>query len=497
MASVNKKEKTPPDHTHGGAVVKTNRDSEELLRRSVMSCLLWEGTFYEDGETVADRIKALIPKVDAQKVAELAIEARSLMNLRHVPLLIVREMARTDTHKHLVARTLEQVIQRPDEITEFMAIYHKDGKDQPVSAQVKKGLAAAFKKFNAYDLAKYNRDGDFKLRDVLFLSHSKPVGGVKGFTKKARKKARVAWPKTDGSILYRQLVEDKLPTPETWETMLSAGKDKKSTWESLIKEKKLGALALIRNLRNFEQVGVDQPLVSKALAAMKVDRVLPFRFLIAGIHAPRFEADLEQALFRACETRKKLPGKTVLIVDVSGSMYGGAISKYSDADRARVACSLAVLVRECCENPVIYATAGNDYSRVHKTQLVPARRGFALSDAVYKLCHPLGGGGIFLKQVMDYVKDKEESADRVIVITDEQDCGAGAADSPGKAETIGKHNYIINVSSDKTGIGYGKWTHISGWSEAVLEYIRISEEGENHAKGRNKKTDRRASDSLQ
>jgi len=33
----------------------------------------------------------------------------------------------------------------------------------------------------------------------------------------------------------------------------------------------------------------------------------------------------------------------------------------------------------------------------------------------------------------------------------------------------------INVASYKNGVGYGKWTHIDGWSESVIEYIRALE----------------------
>jgi len=88
-----------------------------------MSCLLWEDNFYEDGQSVADRIKELIPKIPAIRVAQIAMEARDQMKLRHVPLLIIREMARLDTHKQYVARLLEKVIQRPDELGEFLKIY--------------------------------------------------------------------------------------------------------------------------------------------------------------------------------------------------------------------------------------------------------------------------------------------------------------------------------------------------------------------------------------
>jgi hypothetical protein len=61
------------------------------------------------------------------------------------------------------------------------------------------------------------------------------------------------------------------------------------------------------------------------------------------------------------------------------------------------------------------------------------------------------------------------------LITDEQDCDTNT--NPDKADAFGKVNYIINVASHDRGIGYGKWTHINGWSDAVLDYIRIMEEG--------------------
>ena len=78
-------------------------------------------------------------------------------------------MARHSTHRALVGETLARVIQRADELTEFLAIYWKDGR-VPLSGQVKKGLAAAFGKFDAYQLAKYDRPGPVRLRDALFLA---------------------------------------------------------------------------------------------------------------------------------------------------------------------------------------------------------------------------------------------------------------------------------------------------------------------------------------
>ena len=160
-----------PD-THGGAPAH-QLSNEVQLRRLVLACMLRENEFYKDSFEIVGRIAELVPKVEPELVAALAIEAREHMKLHDVPLLLVREMARHTTHRRLVAETLERVIQRADELCEFVAIYWKDGR-VPLSGQVKKGLAAAFPKFDECQLAKYDRCGPIKLRDVLFLCHAKP-----------------------------------------------------------------------------------------------------------------------------------------------------------------------------------------------------------------------------------------------------------------------------------------------------------------------------------
>src|ERR1700722_9244353 len=72
--------------THEGAPAALHLTIEQQLRRSVLSCLLWEKEFYEDGVSIADRIVALAEQASPAMVAALAVEARSKFNLRHVPL---------------------------------------------------------------------------------------------------------------------------------------------------------------------------------------------------------------------------------------------------------------------------------------------------------------------------------------------------------------------------------------------------------------------------
>ncbi|MGB7190201.1 MAG: TROVE domain-containing protein [Acidobacteriaceae bacterium] len=421
--------------THEGAPAKRITD-EQALRRSVLACLLWESQFYEDGVEIAGRVRELVPKVEAAKVAALAVEAREAMKLRHAPLYLVREMARHATHRGLVSETLARVIQRADEMAEFVAIYWAEGR-APLSGQVKKGLAAAFPKFDEYALAKYDRAGAARLRDVLFLCHARP-----------RDAAQAA--------LWKRLIDGELATPDTWEVALSAGGDKRAIWERLLSERKLGALALLRNLRNMKDAGISEDLVLSSLAAMKTDRVLPFRFLAAARYAPQWEAALERAMFRSVEAREKLPGRTVLLVDVSGSMTA-ALSGRSEMLRTDAAYGLAVLLREIADEVSLY-TFSDTLKRA------PARRGFALRDALDQ-SQPHSG-----TQLGAALEKIDERYDRIIIITDEQ--------SHDRVPAPKGRGYVVNVASYRNGVGYGAWTHIDGWSESVVEYIRELERAE-------------------
>lgn len=440
--------------THGGA--KTYKVSpEKELRRSVMSCFLWEKSFYEDGISIVERIKSLIPKVSPITVATMAVDARTKHNLRHVPLMLAREMCRHDTHRPLVSDTLENVIQRADELGEFLSLYYLENKNIPLCAQAKKGLARAFCKFDEYQFRKYNR-GAFTPRDVMFLVHPAPIG-------------------RNQTELFKKIANNNLSIADTWEVELSAGqgRDKKQSWERLLLENKLGASALLKNLRNMIEAGVSDDYVRKALCSAKVDRILPFRFITAARYAKRFEPELEQLMYSCLRGRFMLKGKTVLVVDVSGSM-NGRLSEKSELSRLDAAAALSILARELCENAIIYVTAGNDSTRIHETSLLPARRGFALSDSIIQSIDRMGGGGIFTQQAVNYIHNTEKTADRMIIFSDSQDCDL--VNKPENTRTFADHNYLIDISCEKNGIAYNKFTQINGFSESTLDYIYHTEE---------------------
>lgn len=426
---------------------------EQTLRRLCLATLLWEDGFYVDGKSHADLIREVLPQVDSRTVAKLAIEARTKQKLRHLPLFLVREIARRkETGYAPVADTLFEVIQRADELAEFLSLYWQDDKDQPISAQVKKGLAAAFQKFDEYALAKYNREGAIKLRDVMFLVHPRP--------KDAQQAA-----------LWKRLAANELETPITWETQLSAGgrkteEEKKKLWELLIDGDKLGALAVLRNLRNMQEAGVDNDRIKLALRRMKTERVLPFRFIAAAKHNPQLEPELEEAMLKCLATAGKLLGRTALVIDTSPSMWQARVSGKSEMNRFEAAAALAILAREVCESVSIYAFNERGY-------VVPPRSGFALRDALAATKGNASYGGLAVEMANAY------GYDRIIVLTDgewHQVNSQVTADAKivSPAPLTAKA-YMVNVANTQNGVGYGKWISVDGWSEAIIDYIRECE----------------------
>lgn len=449
MATLNAK--VTSIHTAEGAVAK-HISPELQLRRSVMSCLLFEKGFYESGVEIAERIKLLVTQVDAKTCGKIAVEAREKAGLRHVPLLILREMARLPAHRRYVSRGLQRVITRPDQMTDFLSLYWETNevvskmsatgldtkaKSRTLSAKVKDGLARVFTKFTEYELRKNAHDDrKVKLRDVLFMTHAKPKDEAQ-------------------AEMWKRLINGELKPIDTWETALSAGADKKETFERLMSEKKLGALAFVRNLRNMHEAGVTRSIITEYATTIDVSKVFPWQFISAAKFAPWYEPELEACMLRACGERIKLPGKTIILVDHSGSMMSKLSAKsemtYSDA-----ACGVAMMARELAEECYVYSFSMSCIE-------VPPRRGFALRDAILA---SQDMSGTWMGASLKHVMNEHKEFDRIIVITDEQSHDA----IPNMPD--GKRAYIVNVASNKNGVGYGNYIHIDGFSAHVLEWVR-------------------------
>ncbi len=452
--------KNPESETRlagGGGLKAAVQDDLSQLERCVLANMLWEDNAYQDGQLIADQIRKLVPKCSGLDVATLAVKARKEQKLRHTPLFLAALMCKT--HKEHVQATLNEIITRPDQLTDFLAIYkkerEKDGKKglKPIANAAKKGLALCFNKFNEYQFAKYDRDGEIKLRDVMRLTHPVPLEGQEELFKKIR--------------------ERTLTPPDTWEVALSAGKDKRETWTRLIEEGKLGSLAFLRNLRNMKDVHVDANVIKKGLKEIKPYMLLPLNFFAAVKHAPEFKADIQELMFKTYAGLPKLPGLTAMVIDCSGSM-NAAVSTKSQYTRLEVAQAMAVVGQFSCEKLDIWGTAT-------KWEKLPyPSSGFDLVEQMqqwdYMGKRSLGSGGIYTRRTLETMRGHYGNTipDRIMIFSDSQDC-----DSPGsgKPAPFGKNNYIIDVGAHTHGINYrGIWTaEISGMSEHFLQYVAAYE----------------------
>lgn len=445
MARLNTKNDHYRPRTHGGALAH-NLSAEQRLERSVMSCMLFEGEFYEDGQSIAKRIWETAQDVSPSFLAGLAVRAREQMNLRHAPLMLLSALAKIGSGSSLVGDTIARVIKRADEPGELLAIHAKMNGVSPhdvkpvISAQMKRGIATALRKFDAYQLAKYNRDTAIKLRDVIFLTHPKPVDD-------------------EQANVWRDLINGQLAAPDTWEVGLSSGGDKHETFTRLLKDGKLGYLALLRNLRNMSEAGVEPQLVRQAIIDRKgAQRVLPFRYVAAARAAPRYERELDKALLASIDETTSFDGETIILVDVSASMRT-SLSARSDLTRMDAAATLAS----------VFPGNVRVFTFSSSTVEVPPRRGISGVDTIKNSQRHS------MTNLADAIRDVNKlDHDRLIVITDEQATGNSWGNDTVPDARVDRA-YMINVASAEHGVGYGAWTHIDGFSEQVLNYIKAYE----------------------
>ena len=284
-------------------------EDREKLVTAALTTMFGEPKFYGSTDSDIVVLAARIAREDPAFLARLACYARNEENLRsvsHVLACVVAREAREYTRP-----VIRKVVVRPDDITEIMACYlQMYGK--PFPNALKREVAQVLQRFNEYSLAKYNGGKrSLYFRDVLRITHPVP------------KDAETA-------ALFRKVLDDSLETPYTWETELSARGNTKEVWEELIASGRVGYMALLRNLRNIVQSGAYVTPVLALLSdpkRVKESRQLPFRFFSAfrmlekeGLMTPEIHRALEQALTLSVENMETIPGRTLIAVDVSGSM---------------------------------------------------------------------------------------------------------------------------------------------------------------------------------
>ena len=465
-------------------------------------------TNYEQRDERVERIAKLVGKVSPEFVARLAIYTRTKMNLRSIPLLLLVELARVHNGDDLVARAVEKTVLRADEIMELLMCYQwrnvaeRNSTDNPhkklckLSRQIQNGLQRAFNRFDEYQFAKYDRDNlKVKLRDALFLVHPK-----------AKDEQQQA--------LFDKIANRQLETPYTWETELSAlGQQQfesdeqrqaafRDKWEELIGSKKLGYMALLRNLRNILQAGslgadVSLPrMMDVANRLSNAEQVakskqLPFRYLSAYREIEQVNSVHTTMLLNALEAAVKCSAaniegfdentRVLLASDVSGSMRH-PVSTRSTVENYDIGILLSMLLRSHCKQ-VVSGIFGDDWRVVN----MPNDNILTATRRMQKLSNTVGFSTNGYKVINWLIRNKMV-IDKIMMFTDMQMWDSSNGNQ--RIETAWKKYKIIAPQAklylfDLTGydqlpmrLAEPDVYLIAGWSDRVFDVLSAIDNGE-------------------
>ncbi len=386
---------------------------------------------------------------------------------------------------------------RADEPGEVLAYYEsKYGKNFP--AYLKKGVAdGARKLYSEYSLLKYDTDSKgYRFADVLQLAHVKPKDARQNdlfshaldrrYSASADVPASLSMVNArDGlmktavgsrkGLLDSTLLKDAGMTWEALSGWLQGPMDAKA-WEAVIPS--MGYMAKLRNLRNFLQAGVSPAVLRTVLndisdpEQVAKSKQFPFRFLSAynaNKGNLKVAAALEEALEASLSNVPTLSGRTLILVDRSGSMFGYHRSdqELTMADKAAIFGSALALRAEDATLVQFGSTA--------------AEIKFNKTDSVLPMLskyRSLGGTA-----TATAIKQYFRGHDRVVVITDEQYDGYGWYGSGGDPSDAVPSNvplYTWNLEGYKAGGKSGslKRHTFGGLTDKAFVQIPLIEAGQ-------------------
>jgi hypothetical protein len=360
--------------------VAYSMNMRDKLTHMVLTTMFGEPKFYGD---TSNELVQLASSVDPLFLANLAVYARREMNMRSVSHVLTSVLASRVDGKKYVRQVCNDVVVRPDDMTEILSCYiSMYGK--PIPNALKKGLADKITDFNEYSLAKYKGSNKtLKMRDLFRIVHPKATS-------------------TEQNIVFGKVVNDSLDIPYTWETELSEKGNNTQTWEDLIASNKVGYMALLRNLRNIIKANPSNiNLVFEKLRSREEvlkSKQLPFRFYSAyktlsdeRLLTSKIADVLEEAIEHSLSNIELIKGTTLIAVDTSGSMTWG---KHSEITPSEIATLFASMANKICENSVVM-TFDTSYDI-----LAMPTRGAVIDNARHIPCR---GGGTDLKLPFNYM----------------------------------------------------------------------------------------------
>lgn len=474
------------DQRTGNGAQAFSRDAKSDLFLLAVSNFVGENTSYESGEKRDERFEDLVHQVTAEDpswMQQFIPWLRNEANMRSASLVAAAEYVKAGGP--LGRQVVASAMSRADEPSEMLAYWiARHGRKIP--QPIKRGVADAARKFySERNVLKYDSSSaSVRMADVIQLAHVKPSAEWQSSLFKyvladrydnAGQKAEAleSLPMLATNRRFREMDrfaarDALLSRPEalaaagmTWESLSSFGAMDAPAWEAIIPQ--MGYMALLRNLRNFDQAGISEA-VADAVAKRLSDpeevarsRQLPFRFWSAYKAVEgnlRWAYPLEKALDLSCQNVPTFKGKTLVLVDTSGSMQSGGYGARSTMSPMQQAALFgSVLSRKNADSVRLFGFA--DYSFEHEV-----KKGQSALKIMSSFCARNGeaGYGTEIGQALSNWKGE----DRVFILSDLQSSDYYSRASDG------------TVAQTRGG-GYGYYSHnrAPSWSAKIPTSVPI------------------------
>jgi hypothetical protein len=354
---------------------------------------------------------------------------------------------------------VNSVLQRADEPGEALAYAMTYGRNIP--KPIKRGIAdAATRMYNEFTLLKWDKqEAAIRFGDVLEITHPQPATpnqvhlfkyaidvrhnrnfGDRNFYMTLpmiaeRQRRTEQW--ASGQIMKSLMPEHMKSAGISWEFALSqlgSKVDKAKLWEALIPS--MGYMALIRNLRNFEQAGIKGESITEVskrlsdIGEVAKSKLFPMRFLSAyrAVNGDAFRYPLEQALQASLSNIPALPGKTLILIDTSGSM-NSEMSDKSGLKRWDAAVIFGLALAARCDDAQVVSFSDGHRGFSHwsgrtgdgtGSKAFPAVKGETLLRGIERW----DKGGYFIGMGTDTAgavqRHFDPSFKRIVILTDEE-----------------------------------------------------------------------------
>lgn len=469
---------------------QSKKRPEQQLFEIVVGSLYGSGTFYEKADHVVKRMKVALDNVirehgeaGARFALNVARLARDEMYIRTLPHVMTVELARVMRERNIQLDKFKDavayLIQRADELSLIYSYALDVFKDkQKVPLALKKGVAQAFNKFDAYQFAKYNRRSNaIAFRDLMRIVHPVPADPEHG-------------------VIFSGLMTDTLPSANTWEVALTVNgqlppeqrRSKKDLWTELIQrtgQGELGYMGLLRNLRNFKEAEIEDQTWEIVAAriedpvAVQKAKQLPFAYINAHDTAvlhdlpKRVRTAITAAAEQAVQNVPRLGQRVWIILDCSGSMTMGDPNVTNTPMKvgAIFASSLLKASRDAFD---FKFTMFSDHAQ--HVNLAPQDSIFTLYETIMNKVY---GGGTNLQAALNLKPTLGFEPDAVVVISD-MEVDQLESKNISKMFTPDCVKVALNLSSgESTPCGERDgWIQLAGWSDRVFQFVDFTRSSE-------------------